>query len=224
MSDDAKQFSAAYFADNYRNYVRQNPPAKMDFYRTLIERHAPAGESRRLLDIGCAFGRFLSYLPNDWHRVGLDLSEYAIRNARSAAGTTPAVNFAVASASDIPLRGTFDAIVAFDVIEHVPNLGGVAESVKRLLSPDGVFGFVVPVYDGPLGGVVRRLDRDPTHIHKRPRNFWLDWANEHFRVIDWLGTFRYLMPGGVYVHWPTRRLRGISPAIAVIVRSAPGKL
>jgi hypothetical protein len=78
--------------------------------------------------------------------------------------------------------------------------------------------FVVPVYDGPLGWLVRRLDKDPTHVHKMPRNFWLEWAARTFEVVEWLGTYRYLTPLGVYVHFASRRLRRWSPAVAVAAR------
>ena len=70
----------------------------------------------------------------------------------------------------IPFRGPFHAIVAFDVIEHVPDLDAIAKFVHSELDAHGVFVFVVPVYDGPLGGLVRRLDKDPTHMQKNPVN------------------------------------------------------
>lgn len=103
MTEDATQFSEAYFAENYRNYVRQNPNAKMNFYRELVERHAPPRQTRRVLDMGCAFGRFLCFLPTNWQRFGIDISEYAIRQARHAAGASSSAHFAVASASAVPL-------------------------------------------------------------------------------------------------------------------------
>jgi hypothetical protein len=79
--------------------------------------------------------------------------------------------------------------------------------------------FVVPVYDGPLGPVVRMLDGDPTHVHKESRDFWLDWAGERFVIQEWCGVFRYLLPRGPYINWPTQALRRIAPAIAVVVRN-----
>lgn len=218
MSENAGQFTGAYFAVNYRDYRRQNPPYKMKFYRELIERYTPSRLNPRVLDLGCAFGRFLSFMPENWRRFGIDISEYAIRQARQLAGTSSPANFAVASASAVPLRGVFDAIVAFDVIEHVPDLQAIASFVNSELDSTGTFTFVVPVYDGPLGAVVRLLDRDPTHVHKTSRRFWLDWAAEYFEIVAWMGVFRYLLPGGVYIHWPNRVLRSLSPAIVVIVR------
>jgi SAM-dependent methyltransferase len=218
MREDPALFDRAYYESNYKNYVRQNPKYKMAFYRRLVSEHTPGIEQPRILDMGCAFGRFLSHMEPNWRRVGIDISEYAVREATRSAGS---VSFAVASCTAIPFRGPFHAIVAFDVIEHVPDLQAVAAFVNSELDRRGVFLFVVPVYDGPLGGVVRLLDKDPTHVHKNPRQFWLDWARQHFELISWTGIFRYLLPMGTYVNWPTRSLRGVAPAIAVAVRRIP---
>ena len=215
MKENPKDFSSEYFATNYRNYVRQNPPAKMDFYRELVEKHLTAPADPRVLDLGCAFGRFLGFLPERWRRFGIDISEFAVSQASRS---SPAVRFAVASASAVPFAGPFDTVVAFDVIEHVPDLEGVAAFINRGLAPDGTFIFVVPVYDGPLGGVVRALDKDPTHVHKQSREFWLEWAGRHFEILEWTGVFRYLLPVGPYINWPVKALRRISPAIAVVVK------
>jgi SAM-dependent methyltransferase len=208
------QFDAAYYEKIYRHYELQNPPRKLRFYRRIVESYRPGG---RILDIGCAFGKFLSSLGSSWDRFGVDLSEHAIT---SCGAESPDVTLAVASASEIPFAGPFDAITSFDVLEHVPDLEPVYAYVSRNLAPDGVFLFVVPVYDGPLGPLVHLLDKDPTHVHKKAREFWLKWARERFEVVEWWGVFRYLTPGAqYYVHWPTKLLRSVAPAIALLVRS-----
>ena len=82
----------------------------------------------------------------------------------------------------------------------------------------GCFVFTVPVYDGLSGPMVRLLDRDATHLHKWPRRRWLDWAESHFSVIEWKGIFRYLLPGGYYLHLVVQGLRRHAPAIIVVAR------
>ena len=37
MSAPAPSFERDYFERNYRNYARQNPPRKLNFYRGLVE-------------------------------------------------------------------------------------------------------------------------------------------------------------------------------------------
>jgi SAM-dependent methyltransferase len=215
MPEDPSQFDRAYYERYYKNYFRQNPDYKMAFYRELVLAHTRRIEQPRILDMGCAFGRFLAHMDGSWRRVGIDISEYAVREARRSVDS---VTLAVASCTAIPFRGPFHAIVAFDVIEHVPDLQSVATFVNLELDGDGVFVFVVPVYDGPFGGIVRLLDKDPTHVHKNSRQFWLDWAGQHFELTSWTGIFRYLLPYGTYINWSNRTLRVIAPAIAVVVR------
>lgn len=216
MNSAAGTFEQDYFARHYGNYARQNPPRKLAFYRELIA-PAAAGVSRpRILDLGCAFGRFLGSLGPEWERFGLDVSQFAIDRARQA---VPDATFAVASATEIPFDDRFDAIVAFDVIEHLPKLADVAAAVRARLRSGGYWVFVVPVYDGPTGPIIRLLDHDETHLHKCSRKFWLDWASsEHFRIVEWRGMYRYLFPGGWYAHFVSHRWRRFTPAIAVVTR------
>ena len=209
------RFEQDYYDTVYPDYARQNPPRKLHFYRELVERVAPRDRTPRVLDIGCAFGAFLSALNPGWDRFGVDVSEFATERAARA---VPGARFARSEISTIPFAGAFDVITAFDVIEHVPDLGEVATFVGSRLSPGGHFIFVVPVYDGITGPVIRLLDKDETHVHKRSRDFWLAWASERFHLVWWCGIYRYLVPGMGYLHVPTRLLRRFTPAIAVVAR------
>ena len=212
---DEGPFERKYFETVYRDYSRQNPPRKLRFYRRLVERVGPTDRPARILDIGCAFGAFLSALDPAWHRFGTDVSQFATDRAATA---VPDATFACAGIDKIPFSGPFDVITAFDVIEHIPSLETTASVVRSLLPPGGHFVFVVPVYDGVTGPLIQLLDKDETHVHKRSRDFWLHWARENFTLLDWWGIYRYLLPGLGYVHLPTRLWRRFTPAIAVIAR------
>jgi len=139
-----------------------------------------------------------------------------------AAQAVPDATFAQADIDTIPFPGLFDVITAFDVIEHVPSLELVASTVRSKLSPGGHFIFVVPVYDGPTGPIVRLLDKDETHVHKVSRGSWLGWAGHNFTLVEWCGIYRYLVPGLGYLHLPTRLWRRWTPAIAVVARKSTG--
>jgi SAM-dependent methyltransferase len=211
------KFLKSYLDDFYVDYGRQNPRAKMAFYKKLVEETgAGLAPSRlRLLEMGCAFGFFLSVVNPSWQRFGIDASEYAVRLARKRATDA---HMAVSDAAKLPFKGAFDVIVAFDVLEHLIGIETIPENIASRLNPGGYFIFVVPVYDGPTGPIIRKLDRDTTHLHKKSRNFWLSWASTHFTVCQWQGVFRYLFPLGLYMHVSTKLLRGMTPAIAVVAR------
>jgi len=211
-------FEREYYEANYRDYARQNPARKLRFYRRLAERASEGTSSPRILDIGCAFGAFLSALDPQWRRFGADVSQFATDRAAAA---VPGATFARAGVETIPFPGPFDVVTAFDVIEHVPSLDQVASVVRSKLTPGGHFIFVVPVYDGPTGPLVRLLDKDETHLHKTSRGFWLAWAEKNFALVEWWGIYRYLVPGLGYLHLPTRAWRRFAPAIAVVTRNRP---
>ena len=208
-------FEREYFETVYRNYLRQNPPRKLRFYQALVERVAPEDRPARILDIGCAFGAFLSTLNPRWERFGADVSQFATDRATLA---VPDISFARAGIHEIPFPGPFDIITAFDVLEHIPSLEVVATVLRTKLAPGGHLVFVVPVYDGVTGPLIRLLDKDETHIHTRSRDFWLQWTQENFVLMEWCGIYRYLLPGVGYVHLPTRLWRRFTPAIAVTAR------
>ena len=208
-------FDKVYFETAYREYERQNPPKKMEFYRQLVCRVTKSLSKPRVLEIGCAFGKFLSTLDPNWDLYGIDVSEYAVNQARKK---LPDAHLFACDATEIALEETFDVIAAFDVMEHIPDLERLAESIASRLTPSGCFIFVVPVYDGFLGPIIHYLDKDTTHLHKDSRHFWLTWVNRHFHVEQWYGVLRYLLPWGQYIHWSSRSARRWTPAIVVIAR------
>ncbi len=208
-------FEREYYEREYGDYRSQNPLRKLDFYRKLAERAAGPASSPRILDIGCAFGLFLAQLGGKWIRHGVDASSYAIAQARAA---RPEIQFEVTSSGSFSSAGPFDVITAFDVLEHLPELDSALLWIAGNLRPGGGFVFVVPVYDGPTGPIIRLLDHDPTHLHQKSRAFWLELAGRHFEVVDWYGIYRYLLPGNHYLHWVTRRLRKFAPALACLAR------
>jgi SAM-dependent methyltransferase len=211
------KFAKSYFDDFYSDYELQNPPKKMAFYKKLVERAVPGATQPRprLLEMGCAFGFFLSSIGHGWQRFGIDASEYAVCQARKR---VPEARLAVSDAVKLPFKGAFDIIVAFDVLEHIMEIETFPENIASKLNPGGYFIFVVPVYDGPTGPIIRKLDRDTTHVHKQSRKFWLAWASSHFSVCQWQGVFRGLVPFGGYVHAPTKLLKHMTPAIAVVAQ------
>lgn len=214
----APTFDAAYFETHYRDYASQNPSWKLDFYLRALTRHLPADDPAALLDIGCGRGAWLSHLARHtrWRLAGSDVSEWALADNRAQ---LPDVTFSLAAATDQPCPAeSLDAVTACDVLEHVPDRDAAAAAITRMLRPGGYFLMVVPVYDGLCGPIVRKLDKDPTHIHKLARREWLAWVERHFSIIEWWGMLRYLLPGRLYLHLPTRLGRAHTPAILVVAR------
>ena len=220
-SAQADNSTTRYFDQAYRNYELQNPAHKLDHYMDQIDSRTGDGATD-LLDIGCGLGSFLERAAHrhpDWTFAGTDIEAEAVSQTGRR---LPQATIVQASAEQAPFASeSFDIITAWDVIEHVEATDDVATSIGTMLRPGGLFLFVVPVYDGPLGWAVQALDKDPTHVHKHGRNTWLDWAAERFEVIEWHGIFRYLVPGGYYIHLTTHRVRKAATAILVVCSPRP---
>jgi len=206
-SFDERYFSAAYGAD----YRQRNPPYKWRSFLRHLRSVAPRGD---LLDVGCAFGLFLHEALSTYRCAGCDVSPFALRGARAALPSHVPV-FA-ARLGELPVRRRFDAVTCFDVLEHVPDLPAALADVRRALRPGGVLCATMPVYDGPLGALVDRLDHDETHVHRRSRDFWLRSLQNGYVVRRFVGVWRYFAFGRWYVNVTSRAMRRVTPAILIV--------
>jgi len=96
---------------------------------------------RRVLDAGCGGGLVARELAAAGAEVvGVDRSRGSLGVARRAAGT----RFAPAQGrlERLPFAaGAFDAVVAADVLEHLPDLPAAVAELARVLAPGGSFVF-----------------------------------------------------------------------------------
>lgn len=96
--------------------------------------------SSKVLDMGCGAGFLTHELASAGHEVtGVDLSEESLNIARKldTKGT-----YLRADVTAIPLEsGSFDAVCAMDLLEHVENPKAVVQEAARLLKPGGLFFF-----------------------------------------------------------------------------------
>jgi SAM-dependent methyltransferase len=215
MNPTAADFDQGYFESSYRDYVAQNPPRKVSAYVDVVRSYLPAG---RLLEVGCAFGLYAAEMARFLDVTASDISSYAIDEARRLHPGTK-VLWVTGQADQAPASESFDGIAAFDVLEHVPELEKeTLPTLSRALRPGGFLFLTVPVYDGPLGLLVRWLDKDPTHIHKWSRADWQSLAfRQGFVLRDTVGLFRYGL-GRRYLFFASRLIRKVSPAILLVLQ------
>jgi SAM-dependent methyltransferase len=97
----------------------------------------------RVLEVGCGTGYVLQSLAaeNRYDLTGLESHIAGLRFARSR---LPAVELVQADARSLPYESAFDAVGAFDVIEHIVEDDAVLASVSRALKPGGIFIVTVP--------------------------------------------------------------------------------
>jgi SAM-dependent methyltransferase len=112
---------------------QENDPRYIRFYAGLEQLMRRYVSGRRILDVGCGDGIFLSSLSDDWSKQGLEPSASGASRARKRN-----LDVECATLETITEPYQVDLISALDVIEHVIDPHHFVESFKRHLRPGGV--------------------------------------------------------------------------------------
>lgn len=105
-----------------------------------VESYLSSGS--RLLDAGANYGHFLKVAGERYDAVGFDISPAAVRWSVEHFG----VRNQVASIYEIPptIGRQFDAVVSFDVIEHIPDARAALRALANLLRDGGLLFLSTP--------------------------------------------------------------------------------
>jgi len=189
-----------------------NTTTGLDLFKLLAAmRAADAAASRDVLDLGCGPGFHTSALALHGPRVfGLDRQKlFSVEGA-----------FTVGDVTRLPFAADrFDLLLAFDIIEHVPDVESLFSEMERVLRPGGRILVSVPS-DGlvPRAWFAATLRRapariDPTHVRFLGYPGWRDLFAAHFAIEDAFGQWftehgeRWKRMGNALL----RRAPGIAP-------------
>jgi ubiquinone/menaquinone biosynthesis C-methylase UbiE len=138
------------------------------FYRDAFFASVLPAPGDRTLEVGCGEGRVARDLAERGHRVtALDTASGLVQEARDADATSC---YLVSDSARIPLRsGSFDLVVAYNVLQVVHDMRGTVQECARVLRPGGHLCFCVahPVTD--MGHWVD--DTEPPQFMVRSRYF-----------------------------------------------------
>jgi 2-polyprenyl-3-methyl-5-hydroxy-6-metoxy-1,4-benzoquinol methylase len=164
----AKLYSHKYFAgEEYRDYVAERDLIERQFRARLarLRRFVPSPGSKRLFEIGAAYGFFLSVARDVFERVeGIDIAADAAAMARESFGLP------VASGDFLEHRidGAVDVVCLWDTIEHLARPDLYVEKAAAITTPGGVLALTT----GDIGSAVARIRgarwrqiHPPTHLH-----------------------------------------------------------
>jgi len=118
---------------------RGNLQVNLDF----LEQTGLMSKGKKALELGCGTGNLAAYLQSQGIAMtASDISKTAIEHARKI---HPDVELRTHTAEELPYGNeSFDIVMSFDVLEHVPNTARHLREVHRVLRNNGYYLFQTP--------------------------------------------------------------------------------
>lgn len=109
-----------------------------------------AGDTGRVLEIGCGAGNVILAAPQDAEAIGVDFSVEMLKEARANAGERK-VPFLAADALNLPFAdGSFNAVLCLGLLDYIADYRSVLEQCHRILEPGGQLIVSVPNLTSPF--------------------------------------------------------------------------
>ncbi len=133
---------------------------------------------KKILDIGCARGRFAKQMLKDGAIVtGIDLSDHLIDDAKK---NVPEATFFCGSATDLPFSNeSFDIVYSVETFEHVPNTEKAISEACRVLKKGGKIIIIDKNYFGLNPNLLIPTPIDK--LYKELTNQWMYKRKFEFR-------------------------------------------
>lgn len=107
-----------------------------------LRRYSP--DAQHFLEVGCGTGFVLSGIAGAHPGMALSGSEIFLAGLSHAAQRVPSARFMQMDARHVPFAEEFDAVGAFDVLEHIAEDEAVLAQLHKALKPGGVLLLSVP--------------------------------------------------------------------------------
>jgi ubiquinone/menaquinone biosynthesis C-methylase UbiE len=144
-------YDRGYFEGLHRSHWFTNPPRKYEERNRDTLRVVAPRPQDRVLELGSARGDVTFFLAAHAREVvGVDASDdaLALAEAGRARRGLSNVRFVRSDVADLSAfaDGSFDAIAAIDLVEHVddPTLAAMLQECRRVLKPGGRLGLYTP--------------------------------------------------------------------------------
>jgi 2-polyprenyl-3-methyl-5-hydroxy-6-metoxy-1,4-benzoquinol methylase/spore coat polysaccharide biosynthesis predicted glycosyltransferase SpsG len=170
-----KQYGKTYLEDFPNLFTMAKRRLKIISKIFLQKKAEPKADDARnkvktLLDIGCAYGPFLSAAKEaGYSPLGLDPAQDAVRYVQNMLGL-PAVQGFFPNCP-LPSPSIYDAVTLWYVIEHFRDCAAILSEIKKLLNPGGILAFSTPSSTGVSG---RKSLRN--YLEKSPADHFTIWS------------------------------------------------
>lgn len=168
---DTRALEGYYTDESHQDaYVVEHPffhsfhEARLRTMDRVFRRYIPPGS--RVLDVGSGYSIFF-LITTDWEyeMTCCDLDSSAMEKMR---GLVPQWRWLVSDATRLPFEdGSFDAVFAGEIIEHVPEPAAALSEWKRVLRPGGTLILTTPNRDRLLARANgRAMPVHPEHVRE----------------------------------------------------------
>ena len=156
---------------NRFEFFLMNNPVRALIQKTIevrrLRKLSSLGKGKHILEIGCGRGVGTKLIQKNFQARlihAIDLDPRMIARAKKRV-KDPAISFQVASAAHIPFeKNTFDAVIDFGIIHHIPDWKNCLVEVHRVLKPGGEFlleDLSIESFQTPLGRIYKTLLEHP---------------------------------------------------------------
>lgn len=158
--------------------------------------------SGRVLEIGVGHGSYADRLAKFPGYTGLDIDPEAVNEARQR---FPQATFQVADISDSQAMttagfGTFDTVLCFNVLEHVPADHDAVNNLLEILRPGGRLLLFVPAFGALYGDLDQLAGHERRYNKTMMRELFADIPGAKLQRLD------YVNPIGGLGWWVNARL------------------
>ena len=180
--ESEKLYSEEYFSgDVYADYIGERDKRIKDFagHVRTINDHVPSRGD--LLEIGCAAGFFLKNAQDDgWRVKGVEVSHFAADYGRNELG----LDITRTDIDSLCLKPeSYDAVVLWDVIEHLKDPFTVLKQVSSALRKNGCLFLTT----GDIRGLNARIYGAKWYLYAPPHHIWYFSHQNMSRYVEQLG-------------------------------------
>jgi SAM-dependent methyltransferase len=146
----------------YDNYSKEEQSSRLTARKRIsLLRIKPKG---KILDIGCAYGYFLSEMSDNWDKYGLEISQFA---CNQAASINPNAHIKNKILTPDEFSGQkFDLITLWDVVEHLDKPIEVLSTIIKKLKKGGK----LALSTGDVGSVFSHIQGSKWHLYTPPQH------------------------------------------------------
>ncbi|NCO97006.1 MAG: hypothetical protein COY38_03345 [Candidatus Aenigmarchaeota archaeon CG_4_10_14_0_8_um_filter_37_24] len=164
-----KKYDKNYFQNIF---YKENPKSQRK--RNQIKELLKYKNNGNLLEVGCGVGNFLKEAEKYFRITGVDISEYAVNEAKKSFRG----KISVGNIEEINLESNhYDVIVVFDLLEHLKNPRNTIEKLYKSLKKEGILIGSVPNNFGFVGVLATLFFNamDKTHRSTFSPHIWHEY-------------------------------------------------